>query len=189
MQSWNARFDALEINHLRSPALAHPVAFDPTALVDFAIDEGRTSELIDAPVPGPVRDVEPERPAVWNAEPHIEDDGIRIRINTPAQAVQPEVRPEPQAAPPPPALPEDPREAERGRPSFSLFGWRRQDGGNPSKGHEPRTHEQRGHEPRAHEPAPEPRVQTPAPPPAVSPEPDTPIDDLEIPAFLRRQMK
>ena len=53
MQSWNARFDALEIDHLRSPALAHPVAFDPTALVDFAIDEGRTSELIDAPVSGP----------------------------------------------------------------------------------------------------------------------------------------
>ena len=52
MQSWNTRFDALEISHLRSPAIAHPVAFDPTALVDFAIDKGRTSELIDAPVSG-----------------------------------------------------------------------------------------------------------------------------------------
>ena len=86
------------------------------------------------------------------------------------------------------------REAERGRPSFSLFGWRRQDGGNPQKGHEPRAQEPRhqeprNHDPRAHEPAPEPRVQTPAPPPAAAQEPDTPIDDLEIPAFLRRQMK
>lgn len=49
MQSWNARFEALEIKHLRSPACLHPMAFDPTALVDFAIDEGRTSELMDAP--------------------------------------------------------------------------------------------------------------------------------------------
>ena len=49
MQSWNKRFDALEIDHLRSPAFAHPVAFEPTALVDFAVREGRTSELIDAP--------------------------------------------------------------------------------------------------------------------------------------------
>jgi hypothetical protein len=53
MQSWNTRFDKLEINHLRSPAIAHPVAFDPTALVNFAIEKGRTSELIDAPVSGP----------------------------------------------------------------------------------------------------------------------------------------
>ena len=52
MQSWNTRFEALEISHLRSPAIAHPVAFDPTALVDFAIGEGRTSELIEAPVSG-----------------------------------------------------------------------------------------------------------------------------------------
>ena len=27
MQSWNTRFDALEITHLRSPAFAHPLAF------------------------------------------------------------------------------------------------------------------------------------------------------------------
>ena len=52
MQSWNTRFRALEINHLRSPAFAQPVAFEPTALVDFAVREGRTSELIDAPVSG-----------------------------------------------------------------------------------------------------------------------------------------
>ena len=49
MQSWNARFSALEINHLRSPAFAHPVAFEPTALLNFAIREGRTAELIDGP--------------------------------------------------------------------------------------------------------------------------------------------
>ena len=53
MQSWNARFDALEIRDLRSPAIAHPVAFDPTALVDFAVEEGRTSELIEKPLPDP----------------------------------------------------------------------------------------------------------------------------------------
>ena len=50
MQSWNARFDALEIKHLRSPAFVHPVAFDPPALINFAIREGRTAELIDAPI-------------------------------------------------------------------------------------------------------------------------------------------
>ena len=52
MQAWNTRFETLEITHLRSPAIAHPVAFDPTALVDFAVGQGRTSELIDAPVTG-----------------------------------------------------------------------------------------------------------------------------------------
>ena len=52
MEAWNTRFDALEIKHLRSPAIAHPLGFDPTALVDFAIHQGRTSELIDAPVAG-----------------------------------------------------------------------------------------------------------------------------------------
>lgn len=51
-ESWNARFDALEIGHLRSPALAHPMAFEPTALVSFAIREGRTSELIEPPLVG-----------------------------------------------------------------------------------------------------------------------------------------
>ena len=52
MQAWNARFDALEITHLRSPALVHPVALDPAALVCYAIEEGRTDELIEAPVEG-----------------------------------------------------------------------------------------------------------------------------------------
>ena len=50
MQSWNNRFEALDISHLRSPAFAHPVAFEPNALVNFAIREGRTSELVDPPV-------------------------------------------------------------------------------------------------------------------------------------------
>ena len=52
MQSWNSRFESLEINHLRSPAFAHPVPFEPTALVGFALREGRASELIDAPFVG-----------------------------------------------------------------------------------------------------------------------------------------
>ena len=50
MDSWNKRIDALEIRHLRSPALAHPAAFEPAALLEFAMREGRTSELTDAPV-------------------------------------------------------------------------------------------------------------------------------------------
>ena len=49
MEAWNTRFDALEITRLRSPAFAHPMAFEPTALLNFAIREGRTAELIDAP--------------------------------------------------------------------------------------------------------------------------------------------
>ena len=49
MESWNARFASLEIDHLRSPTFAHPVAFEPTALLNFAIEAGRTKELIDAP--------------------------------------------------------------------------------------------------------------------------------------------
>ena len=52
MQAWNTRFDALEIKHLRSPTFAHPVAFEPTALLNFAVQEGRTSELIAAPIVG-----------------------------------------------------------------------------------------------------------------------------------------
>lgn len=48
-EAWNQRFRALEINHLRSPAFAHPMAFEPSALLNFAIREARTSELIDAP--------------------------------------------------------------------------------------------------------------------------------------------
>ena len=52
MQSWNTRFASLQINHLRSPTFAHPVAYEPTALLNFAIREGRTSELIDSPFVG-----------------------------------------------------------------------------------------------------------------------------------------
>ena len=50
MQQWHTRFAALEIEYLRSPAFVHPVAFLPAALVNFAIREGRTTELVDAPV-------------------------------------------------------------------------------------------------------------------------------------------
>ena len=63
MQSWDTRFGALEIKHLRSPAFAHPMAFEPSALVEFAIREGRTSELIEAPV---------EKP--WVASTHVIQD-------------------------------------------------------------------------------------------------------------------
>jgi hypothetical protein len=52
MQAWNTRFDALQIDHLRSPSFAHPAAFEPRALLDFAVREGRTSELIDKPIAG-----------------------------------------------------------------------------------------------------------------------------------------
>ena len=48
MQQWHARFAALEIEYLRSPAFVHPVAFQPAALVNFAIREGRTTELVAA---------------------------------------------------------------------------------------------------------------------------------------------
>ena len=50
MESWNHRFEALEIRQLRSPSFAHPVTFEPTALLDYAVREGRASELVDAPV-------------------------------------------------------------------------------------------------------------------------------------------
>ena len=49
MESWNSRFEALEIQHLRSPAFAHPVPFEATALLNYAVKEGRTNELIDEP--------------------------------------------------------------------------------------------------------------------------------------------
>ena len=45
----DARFAALEIPHLRSPAAAHPRAYEPQALMDYAVKHGRTSELIDPP--------------------------------------------------------------------------------------------------------------------------------------------
>ena len=50
-EEWNNRFASLEIEHLRSPALAHPLAFEPMALVAsyFALREGREGELLAAP--------------------------------------------------------------------------------------------------------------------------------------------
>ena len=48
-EGWNKRFASLEIEHLRSPALAHPLAFEPMALVNFALREGREGELLAAP--------------------------------------------------------------------------------------------------------------------------------------------
>uniref|UniRef100_A0A6V2N7U4 Uncharacterized protein n=1 Tax=Emiliania huxleyi TaxID=2903 RepID=A0A6V2N7U4_EMIHU len=50
LDAWYGRFRALEIDRLRSPAYVHPSAFEPTALVEFAIREGRTAELEAAPV-------------------------------------------------------------------------------------------------------------------------------------------
>ena len=50
MELWNNRFDTLEIQHLRSPAFAHPAAFEPEALLNFAVREGRSHELVDVPV-------------------------------------------------------------------------------------------------------------------------------------------
>lgn len=52
LSEWHARFDALGIQHLRSPALAHPKALEPHALVNFAMREGRTSEIVHAPPDG-----------------------------------------------------------------------------------------------------------------------------------------
>lgn len=45
MQAWNSRFDSLDIRHLRSPTFAHPAAFEPQALLNFAIRERRAHEL------------------------------------------------------------------------------------------------------------------------------------------------
>lgn len=50
LEDWRARFSALEITHLRSPAFAHPQAYEPQALVSFAVSQGRIRELIDIPV-------------------------------------------------------------------------------------------------------------------------------------------
>lgn len=40
MSSWNANFDRLQIQFLRSPALAHPDAFDQTSLLAFSVSRG-----------------------------------------------------------------------------------------------------------------------------------------------------
>lgn len=49
LSEWHRRFDALGIRYLRSPALAHPKALEPHALVNFAVREGRTSEIVHVP--------------------------------------------------------------------------------------------------------------------------------------------
>ena len=49
LEAWDRRFEALEITHLRSPALAHPRVYEPQALVHFAVSKGRTSELLNPP--------------------------------------------------------------------------------------------------------------------------------------------
>ena len=48
-EAWDTRFEALGIKHLRSPAFTHPKAYEPQALLNFAISEGRMEELIDVP--------------------------------------------------------------------------------------------------------------------------------------------
>ena len=49
LEEWNKRFEALGIAHLRSPAFAHPRAYEPQALVNFAVSQGRTNELLNVP--------------------------------------------------------------------------------------------------------------------------------------------
>ena len=73
MQSWNSRFDALEIKSLRSPTLAHPAAFDPTALLDYATRENRTSELMDAPVAAG------HGKKAWLASTDLSDRGAQLK--------------------------------------------------------------------------------------------------------------
>lgn len=50
LEDWHTRFDALEIPHLRSPAFAHPRAYEPQALMNFAVSQNRTNELLNIPV-------------------------------------------------------------------------------------------------------------------------------------------
>ena len=45
LEQWSARFEALGIEWLRSPAMAHPSAFNEDALIEFAHRTGRTEEL------------------------------------------------------------------------------------------------------------------------------------------------
>ena len=45
--AWHKRFEALDIEWLRSPAMAHPSAFNEDALLEFANRTGRTDELRD----------------------------------------------------------------------------------------------------------------------------------------------
>jgi hypothetical protein len=45
MNTWKTSFEQLNIQHLRSPAIAHPNMFDRNALLAFAVERGRESEL------------------------------------------------------------------------------------------------------------------------------------------------
>jgi hypothetical protein len=44
MNDWNQNFSKLDIEYLRSPALAHPDAFDENALLAFAVATGRDKD-------------------------------------------------------------------------------------------------------------------------------------------------
>jgi hypothetical protein len=46
MVGWKENFSKLDIEFLRSPALAHPDAFDENALLAFAVSQGREDELL-----------------------------------------------------------------------------------------------------------------------------------------------
>ena len=48
LTSWKKNFGHLNIQHLRSPALAHPDMFDPNALLTYAVMKGREDELIES---------------------------------------------------------------------------------------------------------------------------------------------
>lgn len=45
MTCWNQNFTKLDISFLRSPAMAHPDAFDASSLVAYAVTNGREDEL------------------------------------------------------------------------------------------------------------------------------------------------
>lgn len=48
MNTWKTNFEQLNIQHLRSPAIAHPNMFDRNALFAFACQQGRESELYES---------------------------------------------------------------------------------------------------------------------------------------------
>mmetsp|Transcript_20580 Transcript_20580/g.59723 ORF Transcript_20580/g.59723 Transcript_20580/m.59723 type:complete len:484 (-) Transcript_20580:3150-4601(-) len=48
LHSWKKNFDTLDIEFLRSPALAHPNLFDQKALLAYAVANNRTNELHDS---------------------------------------------------------------------------------------------------------------------------------------------
>jgi len=48
LSMWRSRFESLEIQWLRSPAVAHPDIFDAFSLQSFAMTQGREGELLDS---------------------------------------------------------------------------------------------------------------------------------------------